>query len=65
LKGNNLMKLLQNKQSQLSFVFWLLLSAFIAWDFAKSADINQRDEPPLIAAGSGKAPTGAHCSLPK
>lgn len=59
------MKLLQNKQSVLSFVFWLLLTVFIAWDFAKSADINQRVEPPLIAAGSGKAPTGAHCSLPK
>jgi hypothetical protein len=59
------MKLLQNKQSLLSAFFWLLLVTFIAWDFAKSADINQRDEPPLIAAGSGKAPTGAHCSLPK
>jgi hypothetical protein len=42
-----------------------LLTAFIAWDLAKSAEINQREEPPLIAAGSGKAPTGAHCSLPK
>ncbi len=62
------MKLLQNKQSrksQLSLVFWLLLSIFIAWDFVKSADIDLRQEPPLIAAGSGKAPTGAHCSLPK
>ena len=59
------MKFLQNKQSMLSLVFWLLLTAFVAWDFAKSADINQRGEPPLIAAGSEKAPTGAHCSLPK
>jgi hypothetical protein len=59
------MKLLHNKQSLLSLVFWLLLTAFIAWDFAKSAVINQREEPPLIAAGSGRAPTGAHCSLPK
>lgn len=59
------MKFLQDKPSLLSIVFWLLLTAFITWDFAKSADINQRDEPPLIAAGSGKAPTGAHCSLPK
>lgn len=60
-----MMKRLQNKQSLLSLIFWLLLTTFIAWDFAQSADINQRDEPPLIAAGSGKAPTGAHCSLPK
>jgi hypothetical protein len=59
------MKLLQNKQSLLSIAFWLLLTTFIAWDFVKSADINQREEPPLIATGSGKAPTGAHCSLPK
>ncbi len=59
------MKFLQDKPSLLSIVFWLLLTAFITWDFTKSADINQRDEPPLIAAGSGKAPTGAHCSLPK
>ena len=59
------MKLLQNKQAVLSAAFWLMLTAFIVWDFAKSADINQRDEPPLLAAGSGKAPTGAHCSLPK
>ena len=65
MKGNDTMKLLQNKQSVLSLIFWLLLTVFIVWDFAKSADINQRDEPPLIAAGSGKAPTGAHCSLPK
>ncbi len=59
------MKFLQNKQALLSLAFWLLLTAFIVWDFAKSAEINQREEPPLIAAGSGKAPTGAHCSLPK
>jgi hypothetical protein len=65
MKENKTMNFLQNKQSQFTLVFWLLLSVFIAWDFAKSADINQREEPPLIAAGSGKAPTVAHCSLPK
>lgn len=59
------MKFLQTKQSVLSALFWLSLTIFIAWDFAKSADIDLRQEPPLIAAGSGKAPTGAHCSLPK
>lgn len=59
------MKLLQNNQSRLIILFWFLLTIFIAWDFANSAEINQREEPPLIAAGSGKAPTGAHCSLPK
>lgn len=65
MKGNNTMTYLQNKPSLLSLVFWLLLVTFIAWDFAKSVDIDLRQEPPLIAAGSGKAPTGAHCSLPK
>jgi hypothetical protein len=60
-----MMKLLQNKQSLFSLVFWLLLTVFFGWDFVKSAEINQREEPPLIAAGSGKTPTGAHCSLPK
>ena len=65
MKGNDTMKLLQNKQSLFSLTFWLLLTAFIAWDYVKSAVINQREEAPLIAAGSGKAPTGAHCSLPK
>lgn len=59
------MKLLHNKQTMFIAVFWLLLVVFIAWDFAKSAAIDLRQEPPLIAAGSGKAPTGAHCSLPK
>ncbi len=65
MKGSSIMTILQNKQAILRLVFWLLLTAFVVWDFARSADINQREEPPLIAAGSGKAPTGAHCSLPK
>jgi hypothetical protein len=65
MKGSSIMTILQNKQAMLRLVFWLLLTAFVVWDFARSADINQREEPPLIAAGSGKAPTGAHCSLPK
>lgn len=64
MKENSIMKHLQNRTALLSIVFWLLLSAFIVWDFAKSAAIDLRQEPPLIAAGSGKAPTGAHCALP-
>ena len=59
------MTFLQNKQNRLSIVFRLVLTTFVAWDFANSTEINQREEPPLIAAGSGKASTGAHCSLPK
>ena len=45
--------------------FWLALLAFLAWDFNASAPVNLRDEPPLIAAGSGQAVSGGHCSMAK
>ena len=44
--------------------FWLLLLAFLAWDFARSPAIDLRYEAPLIAAGSGQAAQGGHCSMP-
>ena len=50
---------------KLQWVFWLLLAAFLAWDFNVSAPVNLRDEPPLIAAGSGQAVSGGHCSMVK
>lgn len=50
------------KTRLLSLVFWLLLIAFFAWDWADSAPVNVRAEPPLIAAGSGVAPSGGHCA---
>lgn len=43
-------------------LFWIVLAGFLAWDWVHSEPINHRQEPPLIAAGSGKAPTGGHCS---
>ncbi len=46
----------------LAVIFWLLLVAFFAWDWADSAAVNVRAEPPLIAAGSGVAPSGGHCA---
>lgn len=49
----------------LQAVFWLSLVAFIAWDFSTSAPVDLRNEPPLIAAGSGQASSGGHCSLAK
>lgn len=42
--------------------FWIMLAVFFAWDWMKSDPVNHRMEPPLIAAGSGQAPTGGHCS---
>lgn len=43
-------------------LFWVLLVGFIAWDLLHSEPIDMRREPPLIAAGSGQAPAGGHCS---
>ena len=50
---------------KLQGVFWLLLAGFLAWDFNASAPVNLRDEPPVIAAGSGQVGAGGHCSMAK
>lgn len=50
---------------RLQAVFWLILVFFLVWDFNASAPVNLRDEPPLIAAGSGQATSGGHCSMAK
>ncbi len=46
-------------------VFWLGLLAFLAWDWSSSPPVDLRQEPPLIAAGSGQAASGGHCSMAK
>lgn len=46
-------------------VFWAVLVAFLAWDWARSPAIDLTREPPLIAAGSGQAASGGHCSMSK
>jgi hypothetical protein len=46
----------------LRLAFWLALAAFVAWDLERAPPINLRLEPPLLAAGSGQAATGGHCS---
>lgn len=46
-------------------IFWVTLVLFLAWDFASSAPVDLRNEPPLIAAGSGQAASGGHCSMAK
>jgi hypothetical protein len=44
-------------------VFWLALLGFLVADWWTSPAVDLRQEPPLIAAGSGKAPSGGHCSM--
>lgn len=51
-----------NVTSLLRWLFWTLLVLFLAWDFNRSPAIDLRQEPPLIAAGSGHVVSGGHCS---
>ena len=46
-------------------LFWAALLAFLAWDHASSPPVDTAQEPPLIAAGSGQAASGGHCSMPE
>jgi len=48
-----------------AWAFWGVLVLFIAWDFHESNPIDLRNEPPLIAAGSGRVSAGGHCSMSK
>ena len=43
--------------------FWLLLTAFVGWDFLHGPRPDVWSEPPWFAAGSGQAPSGGHCSM--
>ena len=49
-------------QRRLQWAFWLGLLAFLAWDYTASPAVDLRNEPTLIAAGSGQATSGGHCS---
>jgi len=49
----------------LRILFWAGLLAFLAWDWRHAAPIDLRQEPPLIAAGSGQEVSGGHCSMAK
>ena len=46
-------------------LFWLGLLVFLAWDWSTSPPVDLRQEPPLIAAGSGQVVSGGHCSMAK
>jgi hypothetical protein len=43
--------------------FWVTLAGFILWDAYRADPVDLRNEPPLIAAGSGQASSGGHCSM--
>jgi hypothetical protein len=60
-----LMHFLSLSSSQRKVVFWISLSVFLVWDFTSSAPVDLRNELPLIAAGSGQAASGGHCSMAK
>lgn len=51
--------------TKLSLAFWSVLVLFLVWDTVVSAPIDLRNEPPLIAAGSGKVSVGGHCAIAK
>ncbi|QNP48520.1 hypothetical protein [Diaphorobacter aerolatus] len=54
----------QQQQNLLRTGFWVVLVAFLAWDYWSSPKVDLRYEAPLIAAGSGQAAQGGHCSMP-
>lgn len=43
-------------------VFWVVLVGFFVWDWQTADPVNLRLEAPIIAIGSGQAPTGGHCA---
>jgi hypothetical protein len=55
----------KTSNTKLSLIFWSVLVLFLVWDTVVSAPIDLRNEPPLLAAGSGKASVGGHCAIAK
>jgi hypothetical protein len=53
---------MKNSFNYLQPIFWIVLVAFLSWDWLISKPIDLRFEPPLIAAGSGVETAGGHCS---
>jgi len=53
------------KPAMLRTIFWVLFSTFIVWDYKVSPTVDLRWELAPIAAGSGQATKGGHCSMPE
>jgi len=49
-------------QRALLIVFWVMMLAYLGWDWLYSDPVDVFAEPPILAIGSGQAPSGAHCS---
>ena len=45
-------------------VFWVLLLAFVTFDWTRSPQRNRFDEPPPFAIGSGPVSGAGHCAAP-
>ena len=52
------------KSSLLRTAFWVVFTAFLAWDYVASPPVDLRRELAPVAAGSGQATQGGHCSMP-
>ena len=46
-------------------IFWAALAVFMGWDWWYAPKPDLRNEPPVIAAGSGQVISGGHCSMAK
>ncbi|WP_291552487.1 hypothetical protein [Comamonas sp. SCN 65-56] len=53
------------KPALLRTIFWVFFSAFIVWDYTASPPVDLRRELAPMAAGSGQATKGGHCSMPE
>ena len=53
---------MNNLSSLRIIVFWTVLIGFFVWDWQHAEPVNLRLEAPIIAIGSGQAPSGGHCA---
>ena len=50
--------------ASMALVFWLLLAAFVVFDWLHAPPRNRFDEPPPFAIGSGPVSGAGHCAAP-
>lgn len=48
----------------MSLAFWLLLVAFVVFDWLRAPQRSRFDEPPPFAIGSGPVSGAGHCAAP-
>lgn len=47
------------------WIFWVAAVTFVVWDFAHSAPVNVRLEPPMVTVGSGVPSDAGFCAILK